>query len=231
MSEQQNEIQDAAAPESSTTGWKSHHAYMLALACLVLGVAVGYFLRGSQSPVPAAVTTSGARQNPHAHAEDEGQPPTLEKMKQMADKAAAPVLEKIKSNPNSFEALNDAGNVYRATHQFKEAASYYERALAIDPKNAAVRTDLASCLYYTGDVNGALAQLDKALTYDPRFFGALLNSGIIKLRAKDDVSGAITSWEKILRTDANPQQKQMVKKLIADAKRKTEKTIAEELKS
>src|SRR3954468_20337616 len=110
MNEQQNDAHELATPQSSTSGWKGHHAYILALACLVLGVAVGYFLRGSQSPAPPAANTSAVQQNPHAHAEGEDQPPTLEKMKQMADKAAAPVLEKIKSNPNSFEALNEAGN-------------------------------------------------------------------------------------------------------------------------
>jgi tetratricopeptide (TPR) repeat protein len=229
MSEQENNPNEVAPSESTAAGWQGHHVYLMALACLVLGVSTGYFLRGSQSPTvaPAMMSTT---QNPQAHSEGENQPPTLEKMKQMADQAAAPALEKIKSNPNDFNALNDAGKVYRATHQFKEAAAYYEKALAIEPKNVAVRTDLASCLYYVGDVDGALAQLDKALTYDPKFFGALLNSGIIKMQAKNDTAGAVASWEKILKTTVDPKQKQMVKKLIAEAKAKSEKTAVDEPK-
>ncbi len=139
----------------------------------------------------------------------------------MADKAALPALEKLKADPKNFAALNDAGNIYRSTHQFKEAASYYEKALEIEPKNAGARTDLASCLYYTGDVDGAIAQLDKALSYDPNFFGALFNLGMIKLQAKNDAAGAIASWQKILKTNADPQMKEAIKKRIAELKQRT----------
>jgi Tfp pilus assembly protein PilF len=232
MSEEQQTTSKVSPPvEGTATGWHGQSVYLMAITCLILGVAIGYLLRGSQSPTQTAASTTASQQVPAMHGEMGDQPPTLEKMKQMADKAAAPILEKIKSDPKNFEALNEAGKVYRATHQFKEAAGYYERALEVEPKNAAVRTDLASCLYYTGDVDGALTQLDKALTYDPNFFGALLNAGIIKLQAKNDAAGAISSWEKILKTDADPKQKEMVKKLIGDAKRKSEKTDTGEPKA
>jgi cytochrome c-type biogenesis protein CcmH/NrfG len=230
MSEQPETSNNLASAESTTSSWRGQQVYLMAMACLILGVVVGYFLRGSQSPTQVATVAPPVQQAHGMPSSTEVQPPTLEKMKQMADKAAAPVLEKIKNNPKDFAALNDAGKVYRATHQFKEAAAYYEKALEIDPKNAATRTDLASCLYYTGDVDGALAQLDKALSYDPKFFGALLNVGIIKLQAKNDAAGAIGSWEKILKTDADPKQKSLVKKLIADTKRKSEKVTADEPK-
>ncbi len=232
MSEQ--EIKNVeSAPGSSTAVWQAKAVYLMAMICLVVGVAIGYLARGSQSPVPtpgpAAPASVAQTQNPHATMGN--QMPSLEQMKQMADKAAAPALEKIKTNPSDFTALNEAGKVYRSTHQFKLAASYYEKALQIEPKNAAVRTDLASCLYYTGDVEGALTQLDKALSYDPKFFGALLNTGIIKMQAKNDVNGAISSWEKILKTNATPEQKQAVKGLIARAKQKSQKPVDEASKS
>jgi tetratricopeptide (TPR) repeat protein len=205
--------------------WRSTQAYAMAVVCLGAGMAVGYFARGTQAaaPVKQAMTS-----DPHASAPEHLPMPTLDQMKQMGDTAAAPHIEKIKSNPQNFEALNNAGKVYRATHQFKEAAGYYQKALEIDPKNAAVRTDLASCLYYTGDVDGALAQLDKALSYDPTFYGALLNAGIIKLQAKHDVNGAIGSWEKIVRADGDPRHKQTAQKLIASAKQKSAKVITSE---
>ena len=208
-------------PTSEPGGWRSAQVYTMAVICLGAGLAVGYLSRGSQAPAPAK--PSSGTVDPHSALQAEAQPPTLERMKQMGDKAAAPQLEKIKSNPKDFEALNNAGKVYRATHQFKLAAGYYEKALAIEPKNAATRTDLASCLYYLGDVDGALTQLDKALSYDPKFFGALLNAGIIRLQAKNDVAGAVSSWEKILKTDNDPEHKQIAKKLIANAKLKNAK--------
>ena len=212
---------DANRTTTAQGTWDGKHVYLMAVVCLLLGVAVGYLLRGSDSlsstPSQPAPTTPAAMR----------QPPTLEKMKEMADKSAAPLMDRLKSNPNDFDALNDAGKVYRATHQFKEAAAYYEKALQVKPESAATRTDLASCLYYLGDVDGALAQLEKALSYDPKFFGALLNVGIIKLQAKDDSAGAIRSWQVILKTDPDPQHKEVAKKLIADARQKTRSEISE----
>jgi cytochrome c-type biogenesis protein CcmH/NrfG len=219
-------IHDPVANEPES-GWQGKHVYLMATACLALGVATGYFVRGSQSPAQAMPVTPTVTNAPAQNADR----PTLEKMKQMADTAAAPVLEKVKSNPKDFDSLNEAGKIYRATHQFKEAASYYEKALQIEPKNAAVRTDLASCLYYSGDVDGALSQLDRALSDDPNFYGALLNIGIIKLQAKHDGDGAVRSWEKILKTNADPQVKEMVRRKIAITKQQGEPSANAEPKS
>ena len=142
---------------------------------------------------------------------------TLEDMKRMADAKAAPLLEKAKSNPKDADALNQLGILYRATHQFKEAESYFEKSLAINPKNVDARVDLASCLYYSGDVDGALAQLNKALTYDPKHPGALMNIGIIKIKAKNDPPGAIASWQRLLQSNPDFPQKDAVQRMIEQA--------------
>jgi cytochrome c-type biogenesis protein CcmH/NrfG len=189
------------------------------MVCLVVGLGVGYLLRGSQSPVPAPATPAAAAANPHgAMTEASTPPPTLDQMKHMAEKTAEPFLEKLKKDPNNPELLNQVGNLYRATHQFKEAAAYYEKALSADPKNAAIRTDLASCLYYSGDIDGSIAQLEKALTYNPKFAGALFNLGIIRWKGKNDSAGAVATWEKLLKVTDDPQQKEKLEHLIAQVK-------------
>src|ERR1035438_3114522 len=153
---------DSEVNQPSTTGanWTPTATYAMAAICLLIGVLVGYVVRGSapvasrtqmaasESAAPATVPampagmTGGA---PHP-------PPTLDDMKRMADKKAEPLLAKLKADPNNAETLNQLGILYRATHQFKEAEGYYEKALQVNPKNVNIRTDLASCLYYTGDV-------------------------------------------------------------------------------
>jgi tetratricopeptide (TPR) repeat protein len=207
-------------PQPSTaSSWQASHVYTLAIVCLALGLGIGYLVRGSQSPVPAAPAPVAAEANPHGSMTGASTPqPTMDQMKHMAEKTAEPFLEKLKKDPNNPELLNEVGNLYRATHQFKEAAGYYEKALAADPKNAAVRTDLASCLYYTGDIDGSIAQLEKALTYDPKFSGALLNLGIIRWKGKKDNAGAVATWEKLLKVTDDPQQKEKVQHLIAQVK-------------
>ena len=131
---------------------------------MIVGLAVGYLTRGSGgAPAGAGIPPTKTEQaNPH------GKMPSLEEMKRMADKQAEPLLAQLKANPNSVPILVQIGDVYKSTHQFREAANYYEKSLAIDPKNVAVRTDMASCIFYSGDADRALAQLDQSLKYDSK---------------------------------------------------------------
>jgi cytochrome c-type biogenesis protein CcmH/NrfG len=214
------EQQSPAAP-----AWQSKQVYTMAAVCLVVGLALGYLFRGSQSP--AAAVPAPAQTKAVGNAMPGGMPPgahptmpTLEQMKQMADKKAAPLLEKLKTDPNNTDVLNQVGTIYKATHQFKEAIEYFNRALKVDPKNVAIRTDMASCMYYEGDVEGALGQLQQSLHYDPKDANSLFNLGIIKWQGKQDAKGALAAWQELLK--ANPQlaadKKVAVEKLIADVK-------------
>ena len=147
-----------------------------------------------------------------------GHRPSLDEMKQMADKQAAPLLEKLKSNPKDNSLLVQVGAIYHTTHRFKEAADYYSRALDSDPKNVAVRTKLASSLYRNGDIDGAITQLKRALTYDPKDANALFDLGMIKLQGKGDPKGALAAWQRLLKMNPqlNPDRKATVLKLMAD---------------
>ena len=156
--------------------------------------------------------------------------PSLDEMKQMADKQAEPLLAKLKDGPRNADLLNEVGSLYRVTHQFKTAADYYQKALEIDPKNVGARTDLASCLYYTGDVDGAIAQLHESLKYDPNHAGTLFNLGLIEWQGKGDSKDAIATWENLLKLHPDFPQKDAVLNLIASARQgKSKITVAEKI--
>jgi cytochrome c-type biogenesis protein CcmH/NrfG len=146
-----------------------------------------------------------------------GRMPSIAEMKRMADKQAAPLLEKLKRNPNDTALLVQVAAVYHTTYQFKEAAAYYNKAAQLDPKNVATRTKLASSLYRGGDADGAISQLNQALTYDPKDANALFDLGIIRVQAKHDTKGAIVAWQQLLRANPqlSPDRKEAVQKLIA----------------
>lgn len=204
---------ESKQPANENATWLPWQVYVMAGICLVAGVLVGYLARGSASTAPAVPTQPSASTAPMPQ-----QMPSLEDMKRMADKQVEPLLQKLKSDPNNADLLNQVGTVYRATHQFDTAAQYYQKALKANPKNVGARTDLASCMYYQGDVDGAIAQLEQSLTYDPKHAGTLLNLGIMRWKGKSDTAGAISAWDKLLKYYPNYQDKQMVEKLIADAK-------------
>ena len=139
-------------------------------------------------------------------------------MKQMADMQASALVEKSKVDPKNASLLIQIAGIYQASHQFKEAATYFERALQLDPKNVAARTQMASCLFYSDDVDGAIALLNQALQYNPNDVNALFNLGMIKYRGKQDASGAIAVWQHLLNTNPNLDRRPIVEQMIAEAK-------------
>jgi len=207
-----------AATSSESSPWT--RVYLKAAICLVVGLAVGYLLRGSRSSaassdLPAAsVAKSSVRAGAMGARE---MPGGAGHMQQMANKQAAPLLERLKSDPNNSALLIQVGGIYHTTHQFKQAAEYYDKALQVDPKNVAIRTKLASSLFRMGDADGAIAQLNQALSYDPKDANALFDLGVVKLNGKQDSKGALAAWQRLLKS--NPQlsadRKATVQKLMA----------------
>ena len=141
-------------------------------------------------------------------------------MKEASAKAAGTVLERLKSNPKNFELLVAAGEMYFNHKSYPEAAAYYERALDVKDQ-AAVRNRYASTLFYAGDADGALKQYAKVLEKDPRNDIALFNQGMIRLKAKNDRTGAIDSWTKLLAAFPNHPHRDQVQKMIDDASKQS----------
>ncbi len=189
----------------------------MAVVCLGLGVALGYLFRGSEAQSTAASAAPAVTSSAPAAAP---QMPSLEQMQQMAEKKAEPLLEKLKNDPNNAGLLVQIAHIYESTHQFKTAADYYSRALAVDPKSVATRTELASSLYYTGDVEGALGQLQQCLQQSPNDANSLFNEGIIRLKGKNDAKGAVAAWQQLLKSNPKLEdsKKAQVEKLIASAR-------------
>lgn len=206
-------MSESGQPKAS--GWTAIQVYAMAVICLGLGVTLGYLFRGSGSPaVAASATTTTQPANTGARPM-----PTLEQMKEMADKKAAPLLTQLQSDPKNPDLLVKIARVYESAHQFKEAASYLDKSLAIDPKNVVTRNEMASCLYYTNDVDGAIAQLEQSLKDDPKNANAMFNLGMIRWQGKNDSPGAIAMWKQLLKLNPKleDQKKAEVQKLIADA--------------
>jgi cytochrome c-type biogenesis protein CcmH/NrfG len=207
--------------------WQPRALVVICAVCLAVGFLAGYLLRGSASaPAPAlsaaataptAPPVKSGGQQPMAPSSPK-ETPTLDDLKRMADKKAEPLLAKLKSDPKNPQLWNQVGLTYKSAHQFKEAAGYFEKSLQYDPKNLGVRADYASCMYYTGDVDGALAQLNQSLAYDPKHAGTLMNIGIIKWRGKNDVDGAVAVWEKLLQYHPDFPQKDLVQQMLTEAK-------------
>lgn len=199
----------------TTEQWSSLQAYTLAVVCLLVGIAGGWIIRGSQSP--AASVPVEAASAPAGGAM--GSVPSAGQMKQMADTQAAPLLEKLKTDANNPELLADLGNIYYDTQQYPTAIDYYQRALKSQPENTGVRTDLGTAYWYMGNPDTAIEEFNNVLKTDPNKANALFNLGIVKWQGKMDVEGAVAAWQKLLETNPNYESKDKVQSLIAQARK------------
>jgi len=225
--------QTAQDQKGNTTVFTSVQAYTLAVITLAIGIAVGYFARGSSPStsgmnVPenaqAAMATppnsapAGAPANMGPGQLPGSTPQQQAASPEMLTKTAEPLLAQLKTNPNNAEVLVQLGNIYYDGQSFPQAIEYYEKALKLQPNNPDVRTDLGTSYWYTGDPDKALANFNKSLAIRPNHPGTLFNVGIVEWQGKKDPKAAIVAWEKLLQTNPNYPQKDQVQMLIERAK-------------
>jgi len=213
--------------KDNATSFTSVQAYTLAVITLVIGIAVGYFARGSapstssnvpdtaQAAMPGstgAPANMGPAQLPGSTPQQQAASP------EMLAKAAEPLLAQLKTNPNNTDVLVQLGNLYYDGQNYQQAIDYYERALKIQPNNADVRTDLGTSYWYLGEPDKALANFQKSLAIRPNHPGTLFNVGIVEWQGKKDPKAAVVAWEKLLQTNPDFPQKDQVQMLIERAK-------------
>ena len=213
---------------NQTLGFTSVQAYTLAVITLVIGIAVGYFARGSapttapeaaQSAAVAAPTgmgggaPMGAGQLPGIGTQEQGgaSPEALAQ-------AAQPLLAKVQANPKDPQALIQLGNLYYDGKSYPQAIEYYNKSLEVDPKNPDVITDLGTAYWYSGNPDKAIEQFNRSLALRPNNPNTLFNLGIVKWQGKKDPSGAVVVWEQLLKTNPDYAQKDQVQMLIERAK-------------
>lgn len=209
--------------EKQVQTWSQKQVYIMSAICVVVGLAFGYFLRGSQTTQAAAPVTASAATAPmpaQAMPGNAQNMPSLDDMKRMADKKAEPLLAQLKNDPKNPKLLVEIGNTYKSAHQFSEAADYFGQALALNPKDVALRDEVGGALYFAGDTDKAIATFEEGLKYNPNEASTLFDLGVLKLEKKGDAKGAVELWQRLLKTNPNlpADKKQQILQMIAQAK-------------
>jgi cytochrome c-type biogenesis protein CcmH/NrfG len=211
--------QNASHPQNGNREkWTGTQAYVLAVFCLVLGVALGYLFRGSASLAAETAEASASGDNGAPQGRPAQPQLTPEQKNAMLDQAVAPFLATLKTNPDDFDTIVKVANLYYDGRQFPEAIKYYQQAVKIQPRNPDLLTDYGTSLWYTGDPDGAIAEFEKSLKYKPDHPGTLFNLGVVRWQGKMDPKGAVEAWEELLRRNPNYPQKQQIEEYIARAK-------------
>lgn len=208
----------------------SVQVYALAVICFVVGITLGYLVRGSASKAPQGVAQHlHADGTPHIEGEDHGAPAQNMgpgQLRQMpepnpaeaAAEAVKPALEQLQKDPKNFDLLLKVANTYYEHKAFKESVDYYEKALAVKPDSADVLVGQGSAFFYLGDADNALKRFETALKHKPGYHKALFNMGIVRWQAKKDPAGAVAAWQELINKNPDHPMRAEVEDWIERAK-------------
>ena len=86
------------------------------------------------------------------------------------------------------------------TRVWKDSLTLWNHVLSIEPDNFFAYDNRGEARYASGDVNGALADFDRAIQLDPSYANAYDNRGTARLE-KGDTSGALADYTLAIRLD------------------------------
>jgi cytochrome c-type biogenesis protein CcmH/NrfG len=172
----------------------SRDAVIFGVAGTAFGLLLGWIIGSQQSPVVRTVptTTAAAAGNSATPTAPNDQPPPLDLQR------AAALEQQAKAQPSDAAVRAELGNLYLDAQRQDLAIPWYEASLKLNPKDVNVSTDLAKAYFETNQPDKALAQIDHSLAIDPKHSTTLLNQGIIRAFGKQDLDGALESWQKVL---------------------------------
>src|SRR5262245_21796409 len=187
------------------------------LLFLVVGFVVGfaglYYWTKYREPqivsaTPLRITVPGSQ-----GAAPQGPPPPPVDMAQVQQ-----LQERIKANPNDYDALVQLGNIHYDQRNYADAEGLYKKALAIRGDDLDVRTDLGTMLFYVNKYDEAITELNTVLAKNPTHGQALFNMGVVQLQRKKNPQAALQAWEKLVQTNPNFPEITVVKDQIQKLK-------------
>lgn len=73
---------------------------------------------------------------------------------------------------------------------------------------------MGTAYWYNGDADMAIAQFQKALSYEASKPDTLFNLGVVEFQGKHDAKLAIATWQKLLDTNPRYENKEKVLQLM-----------------
>lgn len=123
--------------------------------------------------------------------------------------------------PELLRGMLQAARTSLFEGRYQEAIAAYRAVLKRDPDNVDAMTHLALIVAMGGHADAALETFERALAIDPNYPPALLYRGQVLLESKQDVAGAIRSWEKFVAVVPAGEERDRVTRLIAETRART----------
>lgn len=169
-----------------------------AMGCLAGYVGADYKASNSR---PAAESPAGTLGNaaPSDQGAGQAQSPNLPKgHPPIDDSAMVKVLqdEAAQNTKDPAPALKLANYLYDQ-RKFEQAIDWYQKVVALDPKNVSARTDLGTSYFNVGRPQEALREFRRSLEIDPKHEQTLFNSIVVNLQGTHDLAAAQQAWDRL----------------------------------
>jgi tetratricopeptide (TPR) repeat protein len=178
------------------------------IAGVCFGLVAGWVI-GAQyaqrSPARAAVAPESSTSAPASQA---AAPAIIDENRAQTLRAIA---ERDQKNVESRVQL---GNLYYDGERYDQAIPWYEQALKLDAANADVSTDLGVSYYQTNQPDKALQQFEHSLKVNPKHVKTLLNIGVVRAFAKQDLEGATKAWKQVVELAPGTQEARVAQRAL-----------------
>ena len=162
------------------------------------GLIVGWIIGSQQVVQPRFAAAPAAVAQPAQAAPAQASTPSAAGPRAVDESQAQAMRTAAEKNPADVKARVALGNLYFDAERYSDAVTWYQEALKINPRNPDVSTDLGVSYYYMNQPDRALQQFQESLKADPAHAKTMLNQGIVLAFGKQDLKGAVASWEKLI---------------------------------
>lgn len=172
---------------------------------LIAGWVIGAQYAQRTPPVPPPATPESSASAPSSQTD----PPAI------IDENRVQTLRAIaERDEKNVESRVQLGNLYYDGARYDQAIQWYEQALKLDANNADVSTDLGVSYYQTNQPDKALEQFEHSLKVNPRHVKTLLNIGVVRAFAKQDLEGATKAWKQVVELAPGTQEARVAQRAL-----------------
>lgn len=173
---------------------------MTAVVFLCVGFAAGYVFKSQTAPsgsVAESSSTASSGAAAAAAADGSALPPGHPAVDTSPEaQAQVQVMEQqAESNPQDPAAPLKLADFLYDHGDFQRAIPWYQKAVALDPRNVNASTDLGTCYFNLGRWNDALRQFQHSLDVEPQHQPTLFNIIVVNMEGKHDYQAARRAYD------------------------------------
>ena len=186
MARKNNVTEKASTPQQSNKPQK--RPLVTYFIIFVFGFLAGIGFTVYKGGAPGSTPSTTANEQSQAQSDETGQ-------------AIINLEAEVTANPENFQNWIHLGHLYYDSNQPEKAIGAYTKSLEFHSGDANLLTDLGVMYRRTGEPEKAIESFNNAIKKDPGHLPSRFNKGIVLLYDLNDSTGAIKTWEELLKID------------------------------